>query len=72
MKTAVLCLASLALAGLCGCGTPDHLPEYSGAATATTPGGGTVKTAEGEGVIVSLEPFGDKANCETYFVLNNI
>ena len=61
---------SLVLAGLRGCSTSDHLPEYSGAATAGTPGGGTVKTAEGEGAIVALEPFADKARCETYLALN--
>jgi hypothetical protein len=70
MKTRSLSLASLALAGLCGCATPDHLPEYSSAATPAAPGGSTVKTAESEGVTVSLEPFADKARCETYFALN--
>ena len=70
MKTQFLSLAALALAGLCGCGTPDHLPEYSNTATATTPGGSTVKTDQGDAVIVSLEPFADKARCETYFALN--
>src|ERR1039457_238328 len=70
MKTQFLSLASLALAGLFGCGTPDRLPEYSSAARAGTPMGSAVKTAEGEAVIVSLEPFADKARCETYFALN--
>jgi hypothetical protein len=70
MKTRSLSLASLVLAGLCGCATPDHLPEYSSAATAAAPGGSTVKTVESEGVTVSLEPFADKARCETYFALN--
>ena len=70
IKTQFLSLAALALAGLCGCGTPDHLPEYSSAATAAAPGGSLARTAEGESVIVSLEPFSDKARCETYFALN--
>jgi hypothetical protein len=66
MKTRSFSLASLALAGLFGCGTPAHLPEYSSADRAGTLVGSTVKTAEGEAVIVSLEPFADKARCETY------
>ena len=70
MKTQFLSLASLALAGLFGCGTPDRLPEYSSAARAGTPVGCAVKTDEGEAVVVSLEPFADKARCETYFALN--
>src|ERR1017187_7942478 len=70
MTTRRVALMSLALAGLRGCSTSDHLPEYSGAATAGTPGGGTVKTGEGEGAIVALEPFADKARCETYLTLN--
>src|ERR1039458_10499547 len=70
MKPQSLSLASLALAGLFGCGTPDRLPEYSSAARAGTPMGSAVKTAEGEGVVVSLEPLADKARCETYFALN--
>jgi len=71
MKTTqLLSLAPLALAGLCGCVTPAHLPEYSSAARPAAPGGSTVKTAEGEGVIVSFEPFADKARCGTYFALN--
>ncbi len=70
MKTQSFVLVSLALAGLVGCGTPDRLPEYSSAARAGSPVGSAVKTVEGEGVLVSLEPFADKARCETYFALN--
>lgn len=70
METRPLSLALLVLAGLCGCATPDHLPAYSSAATPAAPGGGPVKTAESEGVIVSLEPFADRARCETYFALD--
>ena len=62
MKTQTLLLTSLALAALCGGGTPDHLPEYTSAAAAATPAGGTVNTTEGEAVIVSLEPFAGDAH----------
>lgn len=58
------------LAGLCGCATPEHLPEYSSTAAVAAPGAGAAKTAESEGAIVSVEPFADKARCETYFALN--
>lgn len=70
IDTRPLSLALLVLAGLCGCGTPDHLPEYTSASTPAAAGGGTVKTAESEGIIVSLEPFADKARCEKYFALD--
>lgn len=55
---------------ICGSGTPDHLPEYSAAAREGSLGGGTGKTAESETVLLSLEPFADKARCETYFALD--
>ena len=70
MKTQSLWLASLALVGLCGCSTPAHLPEYSGAAAAFSSGNGHASTAESDGVFLTLEPFADKARCETHFALN--
>ena len=66
MTTRLLWLAWLALAALCGCGTPDHLPEYSNARQAGGSASAAIKTSDGEAVIVSLEPFADKARCETY------
>jgi hypothetical protein len=66
---ALLWIVSLPLAVLCSCSTPDHLPEYTGGTQTGAPGIGS-NTAEGDGVIVSLEPFADKARCETYFALN--
>ena len=64
-------IAALAwLAGLCGCSTPDHLPEYTTPVAAGPPPSSAIKTAEGEAVTAALEPFDDKARCETYFGLN--
>lgn len=70
MKTPFLLLASVALAGLVGCGTPARLPEYSSAARMGSAPDSTIKTVESEAVIVSVETFADKARCETYFALN--
>ena len=63
-------LACFALVGICGCGTPDHLPEYSRAAVTSNSAINRIKTVQQGGATVSLEPFDDKTRCETYFDLN--
>ncbi len=70
VKTPSLTLASVALASLIGCSTPERLPEYSSAARTGGPADSTIKSAESNGVVVSVEPFADKARCETYFAIN--
>jgi hypothetical protein len=57
MAARLLWLAWLALSALCGCGTPDHLPEYSNPSQAGGSASAAIKTSDGEALIVSLEPF---------------
>jgi len=66
-------LTLLLVSGLCsqwGCASNTRVPEYSSASAATPVVSAHVKAVEHEGLKVTLDPFSDKARCETYFKLN--